>query len=176
MAATVINLLRLCATSESERSLYFIWLLLDPKSICSTSAPESLKLCSSIYWDWHILEKIFFKCCNVRLLAVGKLQWNSPITILFRRTRQKSHLLRAFEFDYIRRLKHAARSMFWDFSGNQDFKLLGLFTGVWKFPDSEWTSSKSRVSHFFTKVSNAVTHQPIELESCSNQLRIQQVF
>jgi len=34
----------------------------------------------------------------------------------------------------------------------------------------------SRVRHFFAKVCNAITRQPIELESCSNHLRIQQVF
>jgi len=34
----------------------------------------------------------------------------------------------------------------------------------------------SHMYHFFAKVCNATTRQPIELESCSNHLQIQQVF
>jgi len=38
------------------------------------------------------------------------------------------------------------------------------------------TLLSASVGHFFAKVCNAMTHQPIELENCSNHLRIQQVF
>jgi len=59
-----------------------------------------------------------------------------------------------------------------DFKANAGTYMVETNIKIWqgKYPLSPACAT------IFAKVCNAITRQPIELESCSNHLRIQQVF
>jgi len=56
------------------------------------------------------------------------------------------------------------------------YSMLRLIVCIYRNSAIFFSPFKTRVRHFFAELCNTITRQPIELESCSNPLRIRKIF